>query len=173
MDFIKPSVEKSAAEVLYEVVTPPCKPVDPISCSVDSDRVVEMAPRIAQWVRGHKSASLIRLFVLTPFGRWAQDMQLLLDLFPKARIEVFMPRSQVVETELFSSPRIRVKPIDSGQWISAAARLLLSRPSPLVIVSPGKEREARWLSAACIGSDPIVAPSLNVFTLALRLASAT
>lgn len=173
VNYIKPTVEKAAGEVLYEVVTPPCKAIDPISCYVDSDRVFEMARTIAPWVRRHKSASLIRLFVLTPFGRWAQDMRLLLDLFPQARFEVFMARRRIVETETLSSPRIQIRPIDRGRWYSAAVRLLLSWPSPLVIVvSPGQERHARWLSAGCVASDSIVAPSLNVFTLALRLASA-
>jgi len=111
--------------------------------------------------------------VLTPFGRWAQDMQLLLDLFPQARFEVFMARRRMVETETFSSPRIQISPVDSGRWYLAAGRLLLSRPSPLVIVvSPEKRRHARWLSAGCVASDTIIAPSLNVFTLALGLAGA-
>lgn len=172
MDFIKPFVEKSPREVLYEVATPPSKTIDPISCSVDSDRVFETARSIAPWISRHKSASLVKLVVLTPFGRWAQDMRLLLDLFPPARFVVFMPRSRIVETETFSSPRIQVIPVDSGRWYAAAGHLLLSRPGPLVIVSPGKERHARWLSASCVASDSIVAPSLNVFALALRLASA-
>jgi LmbE family N-acetylglucosaminyl deacetylase len=171
MNFIRPNVEKSAAEVLYEVVTPPCKAIDPISCYADGDRVIEMAPRVAPWIRRHKSASLIRFFVLTPFGRWAQDMELLLDLFPQARFQVFMARSRMAETEALSSPRILIKPVDSGRWYQAAGRLLLSWPRPLVIVvNPEKERHARWLGVA---SDSIVAPSLNVFTLALRVASAT
>jgi LmbE family N-acetylglucosaminyl deacetylase len=174
MDYIKPVIEKSAGEVLYEIVTPPCKTVDPVSCYVDGGQAFEMARRIAPWMHRHKSASLVRLFVLTPFGRWAHDMRLLLDLFPEARIEVFMARRHTVETEALSSPRIQIRPIDRGQWYSAAGRLLLSRPSPLVIVaSPGKERHARWLSAGCVASHPVVAPSLNVFALALRLASTT
>ena len=173
MNHIRPFVEKSPCEVLHEIVTPPSKTIDPISCYVDSDRVFEMARSICPWIRRHKSASLIRLFVLTPFGRWGQDMRLLLDLFPKARFEVFMARSRMGETETLSSPRIQVTPVDSGRWYPAAVRLLLSWPSPLVIVSPGKERHARWLSAGCVASDSIVAPSLNVFTLALRLASTT
>ena len=173
IDYIKPFVEKAAAEVLYELLTFPSKPIDPISCYVDCDRVSEMAKKVGPWVRRHRSASLVRLFVLTPFGRWAQDMRLLSDLFPRARFEVFMARSRMIETETFSSPRIQIRPVDSGRWYSAAARLLLSRPSPLVIVvGPGHQPHARWLSAASVASDPIVAPSLNVFTLALRLASA-
>ena len=174
MNYIKPVIEKSAVEVLYELVTPPCKTIDPISCYVDGDRVFEMARKLAPWARRHKSASLIRLFVLTPFGRWAEDMRLLLDLFPQARFEVFMARRRLVETQSLPSPRIQIRPVDRGQWYSAATRLLLSWPSPLVIVaSPEKERYARRLSAACVASDSIVATSLNVFTLALRLASAT
>src|SRR5271156_6017539 len=172
MDFIKPFLEKSPREVLYEVVTAPCKTIDPTSCYVDSDRVFETARSVAPWISRHKSALLVRLVVLTPFGRWAQDMRLLLDLFPQARFEVFMPRPRIVETETLLSPRIQIMPVDSGRWYAAAGRLLLSRPSPLVIVSPGKERHARWLSAGCVASDSIVAPSLNVFALALRLASA-
>jgi LmbE family N-acetylglucosaminyl deacetylase len=174
MNYIRPVIEKTVGEVLYEIVTPPCKTIDPVSCYVDGDQVYEMARRIAPWVRRHKSTSLVRLFVLTPFGRWAQDMRLLLDLFPEARIEVFMARRYTVETEMLSSPRIHIRPIDRGQWYSAAGRLILSWPSPLAIVaSPGKQRYARWLSAGCVASDSVVAPSLNVFTLALRLASAT
>jgi len=173
MNYIKPLIEKSVREVLYEVVTPPSMTVDPISCYADSHHVFEMAREIAPWVGRHKSASLVRLFVLTPFGRWAQDMQLLLDLFPQARFEVFMARRRMVETETFSSPRIQISPVDSGRWYLAAGRLLLSRPSPLVIVvSPEKQRHARWLSAGCVASDTVIAPSLNVFTLALGLAGA-
>jgi LmbE family N-acetylglucosaminyl deacetylase len=172
MDFIKPFVEKAPREVLYELVTPPHQTIDPISCYVDGDRVFEMTRSIAPWIRRHKSASLVRLVVLTPFGRWAEDMRLLLDFFPQARFEVFIPRARIVETETWSSPRIKIMPVDSGRWYFAAGRLLLSWPSPLVIVTPGKERHARWLSGACVAFDSIVAPSLNVFTLALRLASA-
>jgi LmbE family N-acetylglucosaminyl deacetylase len=173
IDFVKPFVEKAAGEVLYEVDVPPNKAIDSISCYVDGDRVFALSRKIAPWVRRHQSASLIRLLVNTPFGRWAQDMRLLLDLFPQARFEVFMARRRIVETETMSSPRIRIKAVDRGRWYSAGGRLLLSRPSPLVIVmSPGKERHARWLSAACVASDSILVPSLNVFTLALRLARA-
>lgn len=173
MNYIKAVIEKSAEEVLYEVVTPPCRTIDPIPCYVDAEHAFEMARKVAPWMRRHRSASLIRLFVLTPFGRWAQDMQLLLDLFPQARFEVFMAQRRMVETETFSSPRIQIRPVNSGRWYAAAGRLMLSRPSPLVIVaSPGMERYARWLSAACVGSDSIVAPSLNVLTLGLRLAGA-
>lgn len=173
IDFIKPIMEKSAEEVLYEVVTPPSKTIDPISCYVDGDRAVDMERSIVPWMQRHKSAPLVKLLVPTPIGRWAQDMQLLLDLFPQARFEVFMPRSQVVETETFASPRIQIRPIDKGRWYSAAGRLFLSWPSPLVIVvSPGRESHGRWLSAACFASDSILTPSLNVFALALRSASA-
>jgi len=173
MNFIKPLVEKSHREILYELVTLPRETINPTSCSVDGERVFEMERSIAPWIHRHRSASVVKLVVLTPFGRWAQDMQLLLEVFPQARFEVFMPRPRIVETEALSSPRIKIMPVDSAQWRRAAGRLLLSWPSPLVIVSPGKERYARWLSAGCVASDSIVAPSLNVFTLALRLASAT
>ena len=63
------------------------------------------------WVRRHKSTSLVKLFVLTPFGR-VQDMRLLLDLFPEARIEVLLARRHTVETEMLSSPRIQIRPTD-------------------------------------------------------------
>jgi LmbE family N-acetylglucosaminyl deacetylase len=172
MNFIKPFVDKSHQEILYEMVTPPQMTIDRTSFHVDSEHVFEMAPRVAPWIRRHKSASVLRLVVLTPFGRWAQDMGLLMDLFPQARFEVFMPRPRIVETETLSSPRVQIMPVDSGQWYKAAGRLFLSWPTPLVIVSAGKERHARWLSAGCVASDSIIAPSLNIFTLALRLASA-
>jgi len=171
IDFVRPIVEKAAGEVLYELGALPNKAIDPISCYVDGDRVFEMSQKIVPWVLRNRSASLIRLFVNTSFGRWAQDMRLLLDLFPQARFEVFMARRRMVETETLSSPRIRIRPVDRGRWYSAGGRLLLSRPSPLVIViSPGRERHARWLSAACIASDSILVPNLDVFTSALRLA---
>ncbi len=173
IDFVKPVVEKAGGEVLYEVGIPPNKAIDPISCYVDGDRVFDMAQKVGPWIRRHKSTSLVRLFVNTPFGRWAQDMRLLLDLFPQARIEIFMARRRIVETETLSSPRIRIRPVDRGRWYSAAGRLLFGWPTPLVIVmGQENERHARWLSAGCVASDSIVAPSLNVFTLALRLARA-
>jgi LmbE family N-acetylglucosaminyl deacetylase len=172
MNFVKPFVEKFSAEVLYNVVTLPHKKVDPVSCHVDSGRVFELTPKIAPWISRNKSASLVRLFVNVPFGRWADDMRLLQDVFPRARFRVFVARRRMAETETLSSPRIQIVPVDDGRWYAAARRLLLSWPSPLVIVAgPGQERYARWLSAGCVASDSIIAPSLNVFTLALRLAS--
>lgn len=173
LDFVKPAVERAGDEVLYELEVPPNKAIDPVSCYVDGDRVFDLAQKIGPWMRRHKSASMVRLFVNTPFGRWAQDMRLLLDLFPQARFEIFIARRRIVETDTLSSPRIRIRPVERGGWNSAAGRLLFSWPSPLVIVAGAdKERHARWLSASCVASDSIVAPSLNVFTLALRRASA-
>jgi LmbE family N-acetylglucosaminyl deacetylase len=186
MAVMGPRVEKSArltgaksseyGELLYELVAPPRVEVDPLSCYLESGRASGMARRLAPWLARHQSASLVRMFVPTSFGRWTEDMRFLLEIFPRARFEVYLSRPRLPETEALSSPRILIRPIESRRWswYAAAGRLLLSRPSPLVIVaSPGKEHHARWLGAACLGSDPVAAPSLNDFILGLRLASAS
>jgi LmbE family N-acetylglucosaminyl deacetylase len=177
-------VEKSArlartgsseyGEVLYEVVTPPSRKIEPLSCYFERDSANSLAQRLAPWLGRHRAAKLIRLFVPTAFGRWAEDMQSLLDLFPQAQIEVYLDHARLPETETLSSPRILIRPVGSGRWswYAAAGRLLFSRPNPLLIVaSPGKEHHARWLGAACLGSDSIVAPGVNALMLGLRLAS--
>ncbi|HLV87873.1 MAG TPA: PIG-L family deacetylase [Candidatus Sulfotelmatobacter sp.] len=174
MDFIKPAVERAPTEALHELLAAPSKGIDPISCYPDGPGAFELARSITPWMRRHESADVLKLVVLPPFGRWEQDMRLLMEVFPKARIEVFMPRGRIVETETLSSPRVKVVPVDSGRWYSAALPLLFSRPSPLVIiVTPGREGYARWLKRLCFGSDSIVAPSPNSFFLALRSTSSS
>lgn len=163
-------------EVLYELLTPPSRKVEPLACYVERERAAAMARTLGPWLRRQRGASLVTLVVPTAFGRWTEDMQLLLDVFPRARVQVLVDRSRLAETEALSSNRIVIKPVENGRWswYAAAGRLLLSRPNPLVLVaSPGREHHARWLSAGCFGSDPIVAPTLSDFMLGLRLASAT
>jgi LmbE family N-acetylglucosaminyl deacetylase len=184
MAVMGPRVEKSArldqagapglAEMLYKLETPPSGKMEPFACYLEKDRVSTLAKDLAPWLARHRLASAVTIFVPTAFGRWAEDMQFLLDLFPRANFEVVVSRLHVPEAETFSSPRIHLRPVESGRlaWYAAAARLFLTRPNPLVIISsPGKERHARRLKAGCFGCDSIVASRWNDFILGLRQAT--
>src|SRR3954466_2557808 len=77
-------------------------------------------------------------------GDGAKTCNSRLDLFPQARLKIYLTESQLPETEAFSSQRILVKPIGSRRrsWFAAVARLLFSRPNPLIIVA-GRGQELR------------------------------
>ncbi len=181
----RPRVEKSAqlsaaplseyAETLHELLAPPTADIEPLSCYLKKDLVTSLVQRLGPWLSRHQSAKSVTLFVPTAFGRWSEDMQFLPDLFPQARLKIYLTESQLPETEAFSSQRMLVKPIGSRRrsWFAAVARLLFSRPNPLIIVAGrGQERLARWLSIGCVRCECIVAPRVNNLILGLRAASA-
>jgi len=82
---LRPRVEKSAqlsaaplseyAETLHELLAPPTADIEPLSFYLKKDLVTSLVQRLAPWLRRHRSAKSVPLFVPTAFGRWSEDMQ--------------------------------------------------------------------------------------------------
>jgi LmbE family N-acetylglucosaminyl deacetylase len=159
-------------ELSYRVAAPPKARVDFISCYVERNVVYQIAARLERWFHRNRLAPSIVIIMAVPVGRWAEDMQFLLDTFPRAVFEVRMPRKNLAEAETLTSPRIAIHPINNRwrSWFAEAARAAVSRAKPLVVIpGRGREKYAHLIRILGIASDSVVAPTMNDFTLALRL----
>jgi len=109
-----------------------------------------------------------------PVGRWAEDIQFLLDCFPGTHFEVHMPAKFAGQAEMLTSPRVSVR-LGGNRWgwlFGDVLTTIIGRRLPLVIIS-GREREkhGRWLARLGLLSDPVAAPTMNDFILALQCAA--
>jgi LmbE family N-acetylglucosaminyl deacetylase len=181
MSFMGPRVEACArqagagsfeyAELLYKINVTRLAGLEGLSRCAGRAAIDALSENIVPWLRRNRSASLIRLLLATAAGRWAEDMQFLLEIFPRATFEVHVGSAWLAETETLASPRIRIKVVGRGwrSWLLDAVRTLASRPNPLVIIAPQEaHRRARLVSGLSIGSDSIIAPSMSEFLLTLR-----
>lgn len=165
-----PAIEH--AERMYRVTAHPSDEINPISCRIDGDAVYELARRMEPWLKKNLSASRIRLFLLGPVGRWNEDIMILLNVFTRARFEIYIEKANLVETETFTSKRIIVRSVRKRwrYWLAALARTIVTRRYPLVIISaPGREGAAEMLRSWSIGSDTVVANSMSQFLSVLHL----
>lgn len=159
------------SELCYRVVAPPTEDIDMLATSAVKETVYRVARDIAPWFRRNRSAQAIGLLLAVPVGRWAEDIQFLLDCFPGAHFEVHMKAILAGEAEMFASPRVSVR-VGGNRWrwvFGDALATILGRRLPLVIIS-GREREkhGRWLARLGVFSDPVVAPTMNDFIRALQ-----
>jgi hypothetical protein len=153
------------------VAAPPTENIDMLTTSAVKETIYRVARDVAPWFRRNKSAPAIGLLLAVPVGRWAEDMQFLLDRFPDAHFEVHMKATCAGEAEMLTSPRISVRVGgDSWRWaIGDALTTILGRRLPLVVISGrGRENQGRWLARFGLFSDPVVAPTMSDFILALR-----
>jgi hypothetical protein len=177
IDVIGPDVRECArmaaegaglAERFWLLRKPPAT-TQPVSIRFDEPIVRRAADLLSPWVRRHRNAERIRLLLLVPAGRWAEDMQYLLRVFPKAHFDIYA--AVLAETEQFQSPRIRVSHVGSGlkAWGRFAFRLMLMKPLPTLFLAGQKRlREAQMLSRLWPMSDPIVIPTMDHLVAALQ-----
>jgi LmbE family N-acetylglucosaminyl deacetylase len=145
--------------------------LEPLAFWTDEPAARLATQRLAGWIRRHGQADRIRILLLLPAGRWAEDMERTLRAFPRAHFEVYCSPAAAAEVTDFTSPRIHVHHVDGGtrSWLRLALRLALGRPLPTLFLSGEKRlREARWLAALWPGSDTVVAASMNHLVLAIR-----
>jgi hypothetical protein len=161
----------SRSELCYRVIAAPTRKIDILDTSAVKEAVYRVAREVTPWSRRNKSAPVICLLLGVPVGRWAEDIQYLLDCFPDAHLEVHMQTKFAAEAEMLTSPRVSVRSWDDRwRWLfGGALRTILGRRLPLVIIS-GREREksGRWLARVGLLSDPVVAPTMSDFILALQ-----
>jgi LmbE family N-acetylglucosaminyl deacetylase len=177
IDAIGPDVKKNArmaarddglAERLWRVQKPPSM-TGSLAIRCDEPIVQKATEKLSGWLRRNRNKSRIRLLLLVPAGRWAEDMQYLLRTFPMAHFDVHV--AIVSETTQFGSPRIRVSQVGSGPkaWGTFAMRLMLMKPMPTLFLAGEKRlRAAQVLSRLWPMSDPLVIPTMDQLISALR-----
>src|SRR5262249_25442118 len=177
IEVIGPEVEKNArmaaedgglAERFWLMRKPPTVKQQ-LTIRFDEPIIRRAAERLAPWVERHRNAERIRLLLLVPAGRWAEDIQFLLEMFPKAHFDAYV--AVLAETDELDSPRIHVTHIGSGPraWALLSLRLMMMRPAPTLFMAGEKRlREARGLSRLWLMSDSIVAPTMDHLVSALR-----
>jgi hypothetical protein len=165
---------KSYNELWYRVAAAPKETVDMLATSAVKESVFRVARDVAPWLRRNKSAPVIGLLLAVPVGRWAKDIQFLLDCFPDAHFEVHVQDKFAGETEMLTSPRVSVR-VGGNRWrwvFGDALKTIIGRRLPLVIISgPEEEKHGRWLARLGLLSDPVVAPTMSNFILALQCAA--
>jgi len=161
----------SYRELLYRVEAGPTARVDMLDTSAVKESVCHVARDLEPWLRRNRSAPVIGLLLIVPAGRWAADMRFLLDYFPGSHFEVHMQAKFAAEAEMFMSDRVSIQ-VGGNRWrwvFGDALKTVVTRRLPLVIISGRKMvKKGRWLAHLGLLSDPVVAPTMSDFILALQ-----
>jgi LmbE family N-acetylglucosaminyl deacetylase len=148
--------------------------LDMPSLSIDKELIDQIATKLSRWLQRHRDVKCIRLLLLMPSGRWATDIQVLMEVFPQTRFDVYVSPAATAEVDSFHSSRLRVHHIGAGgkAWSLLAMRLALSRPTPTAFIAgTARLREANLLVKLWPMSDSVVVSTMDHFVLALRQAS--
>lgn len=140
------------------------------SLSIDRVRREENLEPLAGWAHRNRGAERIRLLLLIPSGRWAEDAKILLSAFPHATLDIHVTSPGFTEIQEEASPRTTVHDVGLGtpSWVWLALRLALARPAPLVFVAGRhREKQAKALTRLWALSDAIVVDSLDALLAAL------
>lgn len=185
MSYMTPKVEAAARhaslggdrqfECLYRVLRSPGL-VDPFQVYSGRQVVEELTAHLAPWYSRNRLAQRVRILAPVPVGRWREDLEFLLEMFPNATLEFHVAAHNLAETERLVSPRIEVRPVqgEARDWLLRLLKLAVSQPCPTVVL-PGEERAAAGRAAAllCPFSDTLVGTRMTHFTRALRMVSAS
>lgn len=184
LSFMAPKIEEAArgasisgdgcCEVLFRVDKLP-RSIAPLAMYSGRAVVEKLVLQLAGWYRRHRLAKRIRILSLVGVGCWAEDMQFLLDAFPRANFEVYLSDATYGEAERLLSPRISVHSVKgrARAWLWLLLRTALSRPCPLMVMT-GESRQQMMplIGALCVLSDPFAAITTNHLVQALRVVDA-
>jgi LmbE family N-acetylglucosaminyl deacetylase len=161
----------SYRELWYRVASAPSEKLEMLAGSAVKESVLRVARDLEPWLRRNRSAPVIGLLLTVPVGRWAEDMRFLLDYFPGARFEAHMQAKFAAEAEMFTSDRVLIH-VGGNRWrwvFGDALKTIITRRMPLVLVSGRQmEKNGRWLARLGLLSDPLVAPTMSDFIVALQ-----
>jgi LmbE family N-acetylglucosaminyl deacetylase len=161
-------------ELWYRLAIAPIANIDMLETSAVKHSVLRVARDLAPWLRRNRSAPVIGLLLTVPVGRWKEDIQFLLDYFPASHFEAHMQAKFAGEAEMFTPERVSIQ-VGGNRWrwvIGDALKSVVTRRLPLVIISGRKmEKYGRWLARLGLLSDPVVAPTMSDFILALQNAA--
>lgn len=140
------------------------------SLYIDKKVVEQVASKLSSWERHRQSVKRIRLLMVMPAGRWAEDIQFLMAAFPSASFDIYVSPPAGVEVAQFQSPRIHMYSITGKKgWLWLALRLALSFPTlTAFIAAPDRLREANLLAKLWFLSNTVVVATMDHFVLALR-----
>jgi LmbE family N-acetylglucosaminyl deacetylase len=158
-------------ELWYRVAAGPIANINMLETSAVKESVCHVARDLAPWLRRNRSAPVVGLLLTVPVGRWAEDIRFLLEYFPGTHFEAHMQAKFAAEAEMFASDRVSIQ-VGGNRWrwvIGDALKSVVTRRLPLVIISGRKmEKKGRWLARLGLLSDPVVAPTMSDFILALK-----
>lgn len=158
-------------ELRYRVTALPPR-MDPFDFYSGRDQVRSLSLRLGEWYPRHQTARRIRILCPRGVGRWKEDLLPLLEVFPRAVLEVHISRDALDETRRFVSPRIAIRPVDGLKraWTLRILRLAVSRPRPLVVLTGGHLRRLRLPARAIwVFADPLLATTMDHLVQALRM----
>jgi LmbE family N-acetylglucosaminyl deacetylase len=124
---IQPGVELSAGERVFERFWT----LDALPREMPRDRMWYAAPEVdrasallADFRRGAPSEKRVALFAIGAMGRWAEDLNRLVRLFPEAKFVVYAGPRVAAEFERVKDPRVDLHRLDgsSGSWVKATLR---------------------------------------------------
>jgi hypothetical protein len=156
----------------YRVAAAPTESIDMLATSAVKETVYRVVRNIVPWLRRNRSAPVISLVLAAPMNCWVEDIQFLLDRFPGAHFEVHILTKFAPQGDMLISRRVSVRLAGNRwRWVFDALTTIVGRQLPIVIIS-GRRREmhGRWLARFGLLSDPVVAPTMNDFILALQCA---
>ncbi len=180
MSYMAPRVEEAArmasvsgegrSEILFRLARMPGA-VDSFAVYSARGTVEEIANRLAPWLRRHQSTQRLRILTPVPVGSWADDLSLLLEVFPRATIEVHVAKKNRAETDSLTSPRIEVHSVEgsAAAWMLRLLRHMFERSSPLIVFTGvGRPAVSRLMAVVCAVFDTLAATTMTHLVMAIK-----
>ena len=181
MSYMGPRVEKTArvaarandkfGEILVRVDRLP-RALDQFDFYSGRDHVRELAASLSGWLKRNRRARRITILCPMGVGRWKDYVEFILRKFPDSTVDFHLTEDGMDETERFSSPRIRIHPVEArgSAWILRILKVVFSGSRPLIVFTGLKfNHMARSIRTACVISDPLSAVSMGHLAQALAL----
>ncbi|HEV7370441.1 PIG-L deacetylase family protein [Arenibaculum sp.] len=154
----------------------PAGPLPPASeLAPDRDDLRRVRRRLGRFLAGRMARRRVAVIAGAAFGRWREGMEILLEAFPSAAIDVFVAAEFAWETEDWRHPRVRVTVVRQGGWGGVLLREALRPGTPTVVLRfapfapeirwreqilkarlPPRARAAHRLLAALLPARPVV-----------------
>jgi LmbE family N-acetylglucosaminyl deacetylase len=131
----------------------------------------ESEAAVRAWVSRNKQVGRLRVLLTMPTGRWAADLELLSGAFAKATFEVYVSPAAAAEVCDATSARVEMSSVPGGSWawVSLSLRLAAMKPQPTLFLAGDRRlRQAQVLSKLWIGSDTLIAASMDQLVRHLR-----
>ena len=181
-DAVRKGIELSGAtgqspglhEHLWRLAVVP-REVNPEALTVDRADVARSTAGLRRMLPSIRRRGSLRLLLLVPSGRWAEDIDEVLDIFPELKVEVFASGAALAEAEAHKPAGVDFRPLVDGsrRWATLALRLGVGRAVPTVFVAGTERRtQAEQLAHTWVRFPHLVVPSMDHFLRALRDAHA-
>jgi LmbE family N-acetylglucosaminyl deacetylase len=147
--------EDRYCERFHRLQTPPSVSVDATACSAHKAAVENLCRSVQPWLRRHRTAARIRLYLLSPAGRFGENMQDLLAVFPRAQFVVWAAAHCIGGTDTLSDPRVIVRSFGTQQgvpWLHALP--IVTGTAPAVVLTGEDPAQVPTALRAASGRGP-------------------